>query len=293
MEKGVTESFQLSERVEVSVVIPHFYGTREDNLAGLVQDLRDQTFKEMEILIVKGVSPQGKAINQGVRMTKGKILVTLDDDSRMGHPRVLENLVRILREDPTVGMVGASVVTSDNANWFQKMAGKQFPRYHMPIVDEAVESDLPGHPCAAFPKDVFIKAGMEREDILRGLDPDLRMRIRKAGYRIVLAPQTWIHHPFPKNLFQLIWTFVRNGYGSAYLQRFYPEIAYDTDESLDSKQFRPKRSFFHRLIRYPIRLGSALLSFQWIRFLGYSVYLLGYLIGSLRFLFSRHPAVKL
>lgn len=293
MEKGAVRRFQLSPRVDVSVVIPHFYGSREDNLAGLLQDLEEQTFREMEIIVVNGVSPQGRAINRGVRLTEGKILVTIDDDSRMGHPRVIENLVRVLRQDPTIGMAGASVVTSERANGFQRMAGRQFPRYHMPIVKEVTESDLPGHPCAAFPREVFTGVGMEREDILRGLDPDLRVRIRNAGYRIVLAPQTWIHHPFPENLFQLIRIFLRNGYGSAYLQKFYPEIAYDTDESLDSKQFIPKRSFFHRLFRYPARLAKALVTFQWIRLLGYAVYLVGYWVGFLRFSLSREPLGKL
>lgn len=270
--------------IAVSVVIPHFYQRREENLKGLLDDLQNQTFKEHEVIVIPGVSPQGKAINEGVRRAQGEILVIIDDDSRMGHTRVIENLVRVIRQDPSIGMAGASVVTSQRANRFQKMAGKQFPRFDMPIVKEVTESDLPGHPCAAFPKKVFIQAGMEREDILRGLDPDLRVRIRKAGYRVVLAPETWIHHPLPGNLREFIRVFLRNGYGSAYLARFYPEISYDTDEATDSKSFVPKRSFLHRLFRYPGRLLMSLVRLQWLRLIGYSVYILGYLGGWLRFL---------
>lgn len=289
MEKGAIQRLQGGQNIEVSVVIPHFYGSREENLKGLLEDLKGQSFQEMEILIVQGVSPQGRAINEGVRLAKGGILVIIDDDSRMGHSRVIENLVRTIREDPSIGMVGASVVTSEKANSFQKAAGRQFPRFQMPVVQEVTDSDLPGHPCAAFPKEVFIKVGMEREDILRGLDPDLRVRIRRAGYRIVLAPETWIHHPLPENLFQFIRVFLRNGYGSAYLERFYPEINYDTDEALSSKNFAPKHSFLRRVLRYPVRLGKSLLSFQWIRLLGYSVYLIGYFAGFLRFTLFRAP----
>lgn len=289
MPENPVRRFQLSEKITVSVVIPHFYSSRSENLDGLLSDLRSQSFQQMEILIVEGLSPQGRAINQGVRQTQGEILVIIDDDSRMGSPRVIENLVRVIREETSIGMVGASVVTSEKANRFQHAAGKQFPRYQMPVVGEVTESDLPGHPCCAFPKKVFVQVGMEREDILRGLDPDLRVRIRQAGYRVVLAPKTWIYHPFPETLFQLIRTFLRNGYGSAYLQRFHPEIAYDTDEALDSRHFFPKRSFAERLFRYPLRLVEALLTFQWIRLLGYTVYSAGYLIGFLHFLFSRHP----
>lgn len=277
----------------VSVVIPHFYRSRDKNLKGLLEDLRNQSSKDLEVIVVPGVSPQGKAINQGVRRAQGEILVIIDDDSRLGHPRVIENLIRVIREDSSIGMVGASVVTSPQANRFQRMAGSQFPRFDMPIVEKVTESDLPGHPCAAFPKKVFIQIGMEREDILRGLDPDLRVRIRKAGYRVVLAPDTWIHHPLPENLFKFIRVFLRNGYGSAYLQRFYPEMNYDTDEILPSKNFVAKRPLLYRVLRYPVRLARSLVALQWIRLLGYTVYVFGYLAGLVRFSFSRRPISKL
>ena len=237
------QTIRLSEKVSASVVIPHFYEGREENLRGLLGDLRNQTFKELEIIVVPGISPQGKAINEGVRSAQGETLVIIDDDSRMGHPQVIENLIRTLREDPSIGMAGASIITSKESNGFRRLAAKQFPRFEMPVKDFVTDSDLPGHPCAAFPKHVFLQVGMEREDILRGLDPDLRVRIRKAGFRVVLAPQTWAYHPLPDSLPQFIRVFLRNGYGSAYLQLVHPEINYDTDEEADSSGFVPKRSF--------------------------------------------------
>ena len=282
----VIQHLELSDRVEASVVIPHYYESREKNLEGLLEDLRTQTFQAVEIIVVRGMSPQGRAINEGVRRARGEVLVVIDDDSRLGNAGVVENLVRVIRDDPSVGMVGASVVSSRQANKFQRLAARQFPRFEMPIVKEVVDSDLPGHPCTAFPKKVFEEAGMEREDILRGLDPDLRVRIRKAGYRVVLAPDTWIHHPLPDNIWKFIRVFLRNGYGSAYLQRFYPEICYDTDEAVESGQFVAKRSLLWRILRYPLRLVRALTAFQWIRFLGYAVYLIGYLAGLIRFSFQ-------
>ncbi len=291
------EKIVIAEPVQVSVVIPHFFSARGNNLKGLLDDLREQTIKEMEVLIVKNISPQGKAINRGVRETRGEILVIIDDDSRLGHSRVIENLVRALREDPSIGMAGASIITAKESNWFRRTAAKQFPRYEMAIAESVVDSDLPGHPCAAFPKHVFIQVEMEREDILRGLDPDLRVRIRKAGFRVVLAPQTWAYHPLPDSLPKFVRVFLRNGYGSAYLQLMHPEINYDTDEAFDSKGFRSKRSFFYRIFRYPLRLIKSLVTLQWLRLLGYSVYLIGYLGGLVRFsllrpLFEKNKAAS-
>jgi len=287
MSKTSIQLLRFSEKVTVSVVIPHFYSRREENLEGLLADLQNQTFKELEVIVVPGISPQGKAINEGVRRAQGEILVIIDDDSRMGHPRVIENLVRTLEEDPSIGMAGAAIVTSKESNWFRRTAARQFPRFEMPVAQKVTDSDLPGHPCAAFPKRVFLQVGMEREDILRGLDPDLRVRIRKAGFRVVLAPETWAYHPLPDSLFKFIRVFLRNGYGSAYLQRVHPEINYDTGETVSSEGFRPKRSFLYRVFRFPLRLIQSLFTFQWLRLLGYSVYLIGYLAGWIRFSFAR------
>ena len=185
------EKIELSGEVLASVVIPHFSLVRGENLKGLVQDIKEQTFKDLEIIIVKQVSPQGRVINEGARKAKGEILIIMDDDSRLGHNRVIENLIRALRENPKIGMAGASILTPENANDFQKKAAKQFPRFNMPVVDRIVDSDLACHGCVAFPMRVFIEIGMEREDILRGLDPILRVKMRKAGYRVVLVPDNW------------------------------------------------------------------------------------------------------
>lgn len=273
------EIYSLSPVVKASVVIPHFYSARESNMEALLTAIAAQSLKEIEIILIHGISPQGKAINMGVRQAKGEHLIIMDDDSRMGHERVFENLIDLLKANPNVGMAGASVILPETGNKFQIMASKQFPRYKMPIVEQMLESDFPGHPCAAFPKKVFIEAGLEREDIYRGLDPDLRERIRKTGHKVVLAPQTWIYHPMPDSFSKFVWTFFRNGYGSAYLFSVHPELNYDTDESLDSKTFVAKRPFLYRLLRYPVRLLQSLVTFQWLRFTGYSVYVLGYLAG--------------
>lgn len=286
-EKRQIKKIELSDQVRVSVVIPFFYAAREENLQGLLNDLRGQSFRDIEIIIVSGVSPQGKAINQGVRASRGEILIVLDDDSRLGNSLVIENLVRVIKEDPSVAMAGASILTPDHANRFQRITARQFPRFNMPIVKEVTESDLACHGCVAFPREVFMKAGMEREDIIRGLDPDLRVRFRRAGYRVVLAPDTWAYHPLPPTFRKLMRLFFRNGYGSAYAQIVRPDIVYDTDENVSASGFVPKRSFLYRVCRFPVRLLDSLVTFQWIRLLAYTVYAIGYVQGYISISSSR------
>jgi len=281
---GTVEIIPLSTAIiQVSIIIPHFYINRRANVDGLLECLRKQTYQGIEVLIIRQISPQGKAINLGIKAASGKIIVVLDDDSRMDQLDLIEKLVKALESDSKIGMAGASITSPVNLNAFQSSAAKQFPRFQMPVVTVLTDSDMPCHGCAAFPAEVFKKAGMEREDILRGLDADLRVRIRQAGYRVVLVPGTQVYHPFPENVRKFMKLFFRNGYGSAHIQTYHPEINYDTDESIDSSRFVAKRPFIYRIIRFPIRLLKSLIAFQWIRLLGYSVYLVGYIIGFVKF----------
>lgn len=281
------ELISLCENPEVSVIIPHFYQGRKQNFDALIQDIKSQTFKSLEIVVVNGVSPQGRAINLGAKASKGNWWVVMDDDSRMGHDRVIENLVKAMRDVPQIGMAGASVLSPPDANAFQKRAALQFPRFNMPVVKKVTDSDLACHGCALFRREVLESVGMEREDILRGLDPDLRVRLRKAGYRVVLVPDTWVYHPLPETLAKFLRTFFRNGYGAAYIQKAHPEINYDTDENINAAQFVAKRPLWYRILRYPFRLLRSLFAGQWIRFAGYFIYVFGYSWGFVQFYICR------
>ena len=61
----------LSESVEVSVIIPHFYQDRVENFDALIADIRSQTFKSLEMRFGNSVSPQGRAIILGFNAAKG------------------------------------------------------------------------------------------------------------------------------------------------------------------------------------------------------------------------------
>ncbi len=260
----------------VSVIIPSLDGHRNGAVPRLLESVRRQTFQDFEVHVVKGVSPQGRAINRGADMARGEILLILDDDSEVADETVFAALVETLRKNPTVGMAGASIVVAPDATPFQRRAAAQFPRFQTPVVDTITDSDLACHGCCAFPRKVFEEVGREREDILRGLDPDLRVRLRAAGYRVVLVPHARIYHPMPDGWRNLVRIFFRNGYGSAYARRFRPDSVYETHEALHDATFRPRTSLVYRLARFPLRLLKALARGRFMRFIAYTSYAFGY-----------------
>jgi GT2 family glycosyltransferase len=270
-----------TEQPRVSVVIPTSDGYRGGLVPRLLASLERQTYRDFETLLIKGVAPQGKAINQGAAQARGAILVILDDDSELADVEVLERLVAVLDSDPGIGMAGASIVVAPDATPFQRRAAAQFPRFQTPVVDRVTDSDLACHGCCAFPRAVFDAIGGEREDLLRGLDPDLRMRLRAAGYRVVLVPDARIYHPMPSGWKALIRIFFRNGFGSAYAYKFQPDSVYETHEALHDRDFQPRTTLFYRVLRFPLRLLRAMGTGQWLRLVAYTSYAFGYVWGLL------------
>jgi len=265
----------------ISVIISSLDGYRNGALPRLLASIEHQSFRDYEVHVVKGVAPQGKAINQGARDSRGDILVILDDDTCLADNSVFERLVGALDSDDAIGMAGASIVVPPDASTFQKRAAAQFPRLNMPVVDRITDSDLACHGCCAIPKRVFEQVGGEREDLLRGLDPDLRVRLRAAGCRVVLVPQALIYHPLPDGWRPLLRTFFRNGFGSAYARKFQPDAVYETHEELDAATFQPRTRFAFRVLRFPLRLAKAVVEAKFIRFAAYCAYACGYLWGML------------
>ena len=92
---------------EVSVIIPTFDGYRDGYFPALLKQLSEQTYQNFEIIIITGDQRQGRAINSGVDIARGKYLLTLDDDTRLLCRDSLEKLVRVMQADPGIGDIGS------------------------------------------------------------------------------------------------------------------------------------------------------------------------------------------
>jgi len=240
-----------------SVLIPTLDAYRNGYFSALLNQLGEQTFQNFELLIMKGDPRQGRAINMGAALARGEVLIILDDDTRLGHPEVFENLVKTVSDHPEIGMAGVANVVPDNAPWLIRRVMKEVPRRSSQVVSEITESDMAEHPCCAVPKRVFYEVGGENEIIPRGLDPYLRAEIRRAGYRVVVIPHTYIHHLPPSNLYRLLRQFFRNGRQSALCTKFYPQWIIELTER-HGERVPDRRSLAKRAADGPFRLIRAL-----------------------------------
>jgi len=260
---------------DITVVIPTLDADRHGCFPQLLEDIKKQSLEDFQVLIVKGDRQQGRAINLGVALSEGEVIIILDDDIRLGHRDVFKNLVSTIKSDERIGMAGVSNLIPENASWLVRRVMREVPRRNSPLVKELTDSDLAEHPCCAFPKRVFKEIGGETELIPRGLDPYLRAELRKRGYRVVVIPDTWIHHLPPDRFLLLIKQFFRNGKHSAYCTKFYPQWAIELAEE-HGKEFKERVSITHRAFRYLKRLLKVCFTLRWIYLLTLLCYLAGF-----------------
>ncbi len=258
----------------VSVIIPSADGSRAGNVDLLVHDLEAQTLHPLEVFVIKGISPNGLARNSGARRASGEVLIFLDDDVRLGHERVLESMVRLL-SDPRIGMAGAAQLLPRDSSPFQRAAARQIPRSQSLIVDDITDSDMVTTQCCAMRAAEFWELGGFNEHIPRGVDPEMRYRVRRRGLRIAVAPRVWYYHPMPANLHALCRMYFRNGEQSAEAVWRMPSAALENPDG-HVPQFVARRSALYRAGRHAGRFFRRLLMLQWIGVVSQGAYLTGY-----------------
>ena len=75
---------------------------------------------------------------------------------------------------------------------------------------------------------------------------------------------TWVYHLLPGQFSRLLKMYFRNGRGSGYAARHYPERVLELSDGFDGGEFVERRSFLYRLTRRFSGLFGHLLRWKWI-----------------------------
>lgn len=243
----------------VSVIVPSLDGSRDGNVERLLADVDGQSLRDVEVLVVTGIRPNGRARNVGAARARGRYLVFVDDDVRLGHRKVLANLVSALGADPGLGLVGPSQLVPPLATAFERRAARHLRRSVFPVVDRLTETDMVTHACLAIPADLWRAIGGEHDELVRGTDPDLRARVRAAGRRVAVVPSTWAYHPPPSSFGAMVRSAWRGGRGAAWVRRHHPGLAYDVPEGRFAGSSRVRRVPY-RVARFAVRIVGGLVT---------------------------------
>lgn len=281
MERTVGRLTEDSPRV--SVIIPSLDGYREGNVKKLLSDFKRQSLKDLEVKLIKGITPNGKARNIGAKETKGKILIFIDDDVVLGNDKVLENLIRPLETDEKTAMTGAYIEIEEDAKYIQREYFKIVS--DNPLIRDALNcKKWVQHSCLAIKRSVFEEIGGEDEGLMTGTDVDLNMRVKAKGYNVSIAPDALVYHIMPNTIKRVVKKAFMWGVGSAYAEKMTPEIF-----GLPKMKFINyiiKTNFgalIYKIISNLVKLPIYLLTFRPIHLLFYTVNTVGYIYGWAKF----------
>jgi len=141
------------------------------------------------------------ANNQGAALARGELLVFLNNDTVVT-PGWLDRLVAILDGDQTIGLLGpATNACGNQAELGTPYAGLDAmlafaERHTRAHAGEQAELPMLTLFCAAMPAALYRSLGGLDEQYQVGMfeDDDLALAVRRAGKRVVLARDVFVHH---------------------------------------------------------------------------------------------------
>ncbi|MBI5031493.1 MAG: glycosyltransferase family 2 protein [Chloroflexi bacterium] len=209
-----------------SVIIPNWNGLRF--LPTYLDALRTQTYRNFETIVVDDCSTDGSrefiakefpevrviaqetnrgfasAVNAGIRVARGEIIVLLNNDTE-ADPHWLEEIARALELHPTAGMVVCKLKLYDKRDCIHS-AGDFYRVDGIPGNRGVWEQDRGQYDDArgvfggcggavAYRKSMLDEIGLFDEALIANLeDVDLNWRARLAGYPVAYAPRAIVYH---------------------------------------------------------------------------------------------------
>lgn len=263
--------------VRLTVVIPTVDAQRGGYFLQLLRQISAQRMQDYELIVVRGDFRQGRAINVGAELARGRYLLILDDDTSLPDPETFNKLISVMEAQPEIGMAGGNNVVPAQASPFIRRAMTQLPRRSWVPVETVTDSDLAEHPCLILRTVEFKAVGGENELIPRGLDPYLRQAFREAGKRVVVVPGVIYHHLPPDSWRKLLGQYFRNGRQAAFVNRYYPQWVIETPS--EHGAFVLQQPFWQRVTRYATSLARSLWARQGVWLLCQFWYAAGFVFG--------------
>jgi GT2 family glycosyltransferase len=210
----------------VSVVIPNWNGKRY--LKTCLESLRNQSYRDFETIIVDNGSTDGSvefvrqsfpevrllefkgnegfsvAVNEGIRLSAGKYVALLNNDTEV-HPDWLKELVAGVEGEEDVGFCASKILYSDRRNIINSAGDAVSVAGYAWNVGKGSEDDgrfdtrrdVFGASAAAslYRRDMLEKIGLFDEDYFAYFeDVDLSFRAQLSGYRCLYLPQAVVYH---------------------------------------------------------------------------------------------------
>ena len=213
---------------EVSIIILNWNGL--NHLEECFASIAAQVYRDFEVILVDNGSSDGsqKFIKEryswvrlvelaknhgfatgnviGLSQSLGSLIVTLNNDTKV-HSNFLKELVRMARQYPDAGMVGARICSYYNHDQIDSLGvnicldgmsrGNYRGRQYSSLPDISDEILLPSGCAALYRREMLDQTGFFAEDFFAYCeDTDLGLRGRLAGWKARLAKDAIVYHKY-------------------------------------------------------------------------------------------------
>ena len=212
----------------VSVVIVNWNG--RDWLEGCLNSVRNQTLRDLEVLVIDNGSTDGSrddleaaasrgelvlirnsrnlgfcaANNQGIAVARGPFIALLNNDAE-AHPKWLEELAEAVERDRKCGMAASKILRFDDHSRIDKAGHLIYPdgqnrgrgsgEIDRGQYDDAPDTAWPDGCAALYRKSMLDEIGGFDEDFFAYADDaELGLRARLAGWKAAYAPGAIAYH---------------------------------------------------------------------------------------------------
>ena len=227
----------MSETPLVSVVMAVYNGVceGEDGLAGTIESLRSQTFRDFELIIIDDGSTdatwewlsrlefprlrvhrnttnrgQTASLNLGLSMARGRYIARHDAED-ISLPERFEKQVAFLEKHAEVALVGTQVEWMDRAG--ETVRRFEYPTDHEAIIERLKRKNSFGHGAVMVRREALDKTGPYREAFRLAQDYDLWLRLSER-YRVANLPDVLYRMRFSARMASV----ARNGEQNAYAE---------------------------------------------------------------------------
>jgi len=175
----------------------------EENQMKLEELTEEKLPIQLTVIFQSERTAVGRAWNEGIRRTKSKYVLLLNNDMLIIEDYWLTRLVRIAESDPRIGVVGCNLLFPDGK--IQHVGGSPItqgifhPHYGEPLdgrFNDVRDCDWVTGAALLIKREVIDKiGGFDHKRFYSGWeDVDYCLRAKLAGYRVVCAPVKIIHY---------------------------------------------------------------------------------------------------
>lgn len=198
-------------------------GLSDDETAAIIKYYAKNSKKVKITLLSNKAKDSGSGRNLGIKNAKGKIIVQLS-----GHIIAAPNLLKVLvsklkKAGKDVAGVGCVHRTPNDASFLGHVFGRVMSSYLGGLGTSQIQAErdvfVESVSFTAYWKKILFEVGLNDSSFKIGQDAELNVRIRKAGYKLLFTPKTYVLYYKRSSYFTFAQQMFRYGFARAKIIR--------------------------------------------------------------------------